>query len=61
MTFQAHSDNIQKFAAKTSNDFRTLAERKGLIGPGVRATQFVTWLAEDVDLRRGHSMALWAC
>lgn len=60
MTFQAYIDNIQKLTGKSPKDFHALAKRKGLVGPDVTATQFITWLADDFDLGRGHAMALWA-
>ncbi|MGA2050303.1 MAG: DUF4287 domain-containing protein [Terracidiphilus sp.] len=37
MTFQAYIDNIKAKSGKTPEDFRSLAENKGLLKPGVKA------------------------
>ncbi len=65
MTFKAYIDNIQTKTGKTPDDFRRLAEQKGLvvsgkIKAGVKAGQIVDWLKEDFDLGRGHAMAIYA-
>ncbi len=60
MTFQAYIDNIEAKTGKTPDDFRKLAEEKGLLKPDVKAGQIVDWLNEDSDLGRGHAMAIYA-
>ena len=60
MTFQAYIDNIEAKTGKTPDDFRKLAEEKGLLKPDVKAGQIVEWLNEDFDLGRGHAMAIYA-
>ena len=60
MTFQAYIDNIEAKTGKTPDDFRKLAEEKGLLKPGVKAGQIVEWLNQDFDLGRGHAMAIYA-
>ena len=60
MSFQAYLDNIQAKTGKTPADFKKLAEKKGLLKPGVKAGQIVTWLKEDFDLGHGHAMAIYA-
>lgn len=60
MTFQAYIDNIDAKTGKTPEDFRKLARAKGLLEPGVKAGQIVTWLNEDFGLGRGHAMAIYA-
>ena len=60
MTFQAYIDNIQAKTGKTPDDFKSLAEVKGLLAPGTKAGAIVAWLAEDFDLGRGHAMAIYA-
>ena len=60
MTFQAYIDNIEAKTGKTPDDFRKLAEEKGLLKPDVKAGQIVDWLNEDFDLGRGHAMAIYA-
>ena len=47
MTFQAYIDNIHKKTGKTPDDFRKLAEKKGLLKPGVKAME----VAENLDVR----------
>lgn len=65
MSFQAYIDNIRSKTGKSPEDFRRLAEEKGLlsggtIAPGVKAGAIVDWLKEDFDLGRGHAMAIYA-
>ena len=60
MSFQAYIDNIKAKTGKTPEDFKQLAESKGLLNPGTKAGQIVQWLKEDFDLGHGHSMAIYA-
>ncbi len=60
MTFQAYIDNVKQKTGKTPEDFFALAKEKGLLGPGITATQFVDWLKQDFGLGHGHSMAILA-
>jgi len=65
MSFQAYIDNIKTKIGKTPEDFKKLAEKKGLfqngkIKEGVRAGDIVAWLKEDFDLGYGHAMAIYA-
>lgn len=64
MSFQAYIDNIKTKTGKTPEDFKKLAEKKGLlqkgeIKPGVKAGEIVAWLKEDFDLGHGHAMAIY--
>jgi Domain of unknown function (DUF4287) len=58
MSFQAYINNIQEKTGKTPEQFRTLAARKGLLEPSVKATQITDWLKADFDLGHGHAMAI---
>ncbi len=58
MSFKAYLDNIKAKTGKDPEDFRVLAEAKGLLAPGVKTTQIVNWLKEDFGLGRGHAMAV---
>ena len=60
MTFQAYIDNVRAKTGKTPEDFRALAEKKGLLKPEVKAGQIVAWLKKDFGLGQGHSMAIYA-
>ncbi|MES2765816.1 MAG: DUF4287 domain-containing protein [Bacteroidota bacterium] len=60
MSFQAYIDNIHAKTGKTPEDFKALAEEKGLLKPGFKAGELVAWLKDDFDLGHGHSMAIWA-
>ena len=63
MSFQAYLDNIQIKTGLGPEEFRTLAEAKGFVGPTglmVKATPIVAWLQQDFGLGRGHAMALVA-
>ncbi len=58
MTLKAYLDNIQTQTGKSPQDFRLLAEKKGLLKEGVKTGQIVSWLKEDFGLGRGHAMAV---
>src|SRR5690348_10779377 len=58
MSFQAYIDTIKAKTGKTPEDFRRLAEAKGLLRPGVRTGEIVSWLGKDYGLGRGHAMAI---
>ena len=58
MSFQAYLDNIQAKTGKTPQDFRVLAEKKGLLREGVKTGQIVSWLKQDFGLGQGHAMAI---
>lgn len=60
MSFQAYLDNIKAKTGKTPDDFKKLAEKKGLLKPNVKAGEIVAWLKEDFDLGHGHAMAIYA-
>jgi DNA-directed RNA polymerase alpha subunit len=60
MSFQAYLDNIKAKTGKTPEDFKKLAEKKGLLQPGVKAGEIVAWLKKDFELGHGHSMAIYA-
>ena len=60
MSFQAYLDNIKAKTDKSPADFKKIAEKKGLLKPGVKAGEIVKWLKEDFDLGHGHSMAIYA-
>ena len=60
MSFQAYIDNIKKKTGKTPEDFKKLAEKKGLLKPGVKPMEVVNWLKKDFDLGHGHAMAIYA-
>ncbi len=60
MSFQAYIDNIKAKTGKTPEDFRKLAEKKGLHKPGVKAGEIVAWLKKDFELGHGYAMAIYA-
>lgn len=60
MSFQAYLDNIKKKTGKTPDQFKTLAKKKGLLGPSVKAAAVLAWLKADYDLGHGHAMAIYA-
>ena len=59
MSFQAYLDNIKAKTGKTPEDFKNLAEKKGLLKPETKAGEIVKWLKEDFDLGHGHAMAIY--
>ena len=60
MSFQTYLDSIKAKTGKTPGEFRALASAKGLLEPGVRTGQIVSWLKEDFGLGHGHAMAVVA-
>jgi hypothetical protein len=60
MSFQAYIDNIKAKTGKTPEDFKRLAEKKGLLKPGVKAMEIVGWLKKGHGLGHGHAMAIYA-
>jgi hypothetical protein len=58
MTFQAYLDTIKEKTGKTPEDFKVLAQQKGLLTDGVKAGPVVAWLQQDYGLGRGHAMAI---
>ena len=60
VSFQAYIDNIKAKTGKTPEDFRKIAEKKGLLKPGVKAGEIVGWLKQDFGLGHGHAMAIYA-
>jgi predicted transport protein len=58
MTLKAYYDKIQAQTGKTPQDFKILAEKKGLLKEGVKTGEIVSWLNEDYGLGRGHAMAI---
>lgn len=60
MSFEAYISNIKEKTGKLPEDFKTQLEKEGLLKPGLKATELVTWLKNNYDLGHGHSMAVWA-
>jgi hypothetical protein len=60
MSFQAYIDNIKAKTGKTPEDFKKLAEKVGLLRPGVKAMTIVAWLKQEFGLCHGHAMAIYA-
>ena len=59
MSFQAYLDNIKTKTGKSPEDFKKLAEKKGLLKPDVKAGEIVAWLKKDFNLGHGHAMAIY--
>ena len=57
MSFQAYLDNIENKTGLTPRQFVERAAERGF-GPGTKAGEIVSWLADDYQLGRGHAMAL---
>ena len=58
--FQSYLNNIQAKTCQTPDDFKRLAEGKGLLQPGTKAGQIIAWLKADFGLGYGHAMAIYA-
>lgn len=60
MSFQAYIDAIKAKTGLTTDDFKKLAEEKGLLVTGTTATQIFEWLKQDFDLGLGYARAIYA-
>lgn len=60
MSFQAYIDNIKTKTGKGPEDFKKLAEKKGLLKGDVKAGEIISWLKKDFKLGHGHAMAIYA-
>jgi hypothetical protein len=65
MSFQGYLNTIKAKTGKGPEDFRKLAEQKGLTQNGVlndtvKAGEIVKWLKDDFELGHGHAMAIYA-
>ncbi len=60
MSFQAYIDNIKTKTGKSTDDFKKLATKKGLLKEGVKAGEIIKWLKDDFGLGHGHAMAIFA-
>jgi len=54
MTYKAYIDNIRAKTGKTPEDFRKMAETKGLVKYG----ELLKWLKTDCGLGHGHANAI---
>ena len=60
MSMQAYYDTITARTGKTPEQLVELARAAGLIQPGIKAGQIITWLKENYGLGHGHAMAIVA-
>jgi hypothetical protein len=54
MTFQAYLDTVKAKTGKTPDDFRKLAQQKGL----TKSSDIRAWLKEEFGLGHGHAQAI---
>jgi hypothetical protein len=54
LTYKAYVDNIQAKTGKSPEDFRRMAEQKGLVKHG----ELLAWLKNDCGLGHGHANAI---
>lgn len=59
MSFQTYLDNIKAKTGMTPDDFLAAAKEKGMLEPGVTATQITDWLKADYGLGYGHAGAIY--
>lgn len=61
MSYQAYLDDIAEKTGKPLEDFRGIAQAKGLAGPEgvlIKATQITDWLMADHGLGAGPAIAI---
>jgi Domain of unknown function (DUF4287) len=54
LTYKAYLDNIRVKTGKTPEDYRKMAEQKGL----AKYADLLTWLKNDCGLGHGHANAI---
>jgi Domain of unknown function (DUF4287) len=54
LTYKAYIDNIQAKTGKSPEDFRRMAEQKGL----AKHRELLAWLKNDCGLGHGHANAI---
>jgi hypothetical protein len=59
VSFQAYLDSIQRLTNKTPDMIYQEALKAWIIQDHLTATEWLQWLLNTYDLKRGHSMALW--
>jgi Domain of unknown function (DUF4287)/Domain of unknown function (DUF5655) len=59
MTYQAYLDSVREQTGLSPDDFRDRAAEKGLLRPGVKAGEVVSWLKAEYGLGHGHAMAVY--
>ena len=57
MSFQAYLDAVEDKTGLTPRQLLDQATARGY-GPGTKAGEILSWLAEDYGLGRGHGMAM---
>lgn len=57
MSFQAYLDAVEDKTGLTPRQLLDQATARGY-GPGTKAGEILTWLADDYGLGRGHGMAM---
>jgi Domain of unknown function (DUF4287)/Domain of unknown function (DUF5655) len=60
MSLKAYLDNIEAKTGKTPQQFVDLARSEGLLEPGIKPGQIVSWLKAEHGLGHGHAMAIVA-
>jgi hypothetical protein len=58
VSYQAYLDAIEKKTGRTPQQLLDEAANRGF-GPATKAAEFLTWLADDYGVGRGHAMALY--
>ena len=56
----SRTSTTQTKTGQTPDDFKRLAEGKGLLQPSTKAGQIIAWLKADFGLGYGHAMAIYA-
>jgi predicted transport protein len=60
MSMKAYLDNITAKTGRTPNEIVELVRAEGLLEPGVKPKQVVSWLKDEFGLGHGHAMAIVA-
>ena len=60
MSFQAYIDNIKAKTGKSPEELKEAAEKAGVYRIDMKASELVSFLANEFNLGHGHAMAIWA-
>ena len=59
MSFQAYLDTIKKQTGMDPQQIKDTFDKQTLLTTSLTATQWVDWCEKELQIARGHAMALW--
>ena len=56
--YQSYLANITKKTGKTPEEISVMLRDAGILKPGVKTSEIVAWLKDNLGLGHGHAMAI---